>query len=316
MNTDLICFYRDGSQRTFSDCLRFSLLRDRYQPFAVLHAQMQTDGDAGVPVRAQFRLGGKLLHDGVVVKTESVRMQGEFVLRLTANSFTSLLVQNQLVPGIHSDVTLASLLETYHLPHITYQSGVEVIRYIYVKDNASMWDTVTAYNFKLNSGFPYVRVPNLLCVLPQTGTVPIVLPEDKILSTSSNGTLSGMLSRIDMANMIGEYGTYTRSNPLAPLYGIVRVKQILLDRQYVYEPDDALRFRIALGNRRLLSRSVSYIGYCGEDAEDLVQLENGVSARVSRILVTGGKDGIRTTDSFYFDDFCNAGGTVPAPAKR
>ncbi|MBR6106935.1 MAG: hypothetical protein IKQ39_02910 [Oscillospiraceae bacterium] len=305
MNPVLRCFYRSGPERTFTECIRFTLVRDRYQPFAVLHVQMHTDSHADVPVRVQFSLGGRLLHDGVVVKCDCALEQGQHILRLTARSYTSLLVQNQLVPGIHTDVTLASLLETYALPHITYQPDVEMIRYIYVKDNASMWDTVTAYNFKLNSGFPYIRVPNLLCVLPQTGTVPAAIPEQSILKLSDGGELSGMLSRIDMANMVGEYGTYTRSNPLAPLYGIVRVKQILLDRQYVYEPDDALRFRIALGNRRLRSKTVSYAGYCGEDAEDLVSVGSRFTARVSRIVLTGDQGGLTTSDTFYFDDFCN-----------
>ena len=128
MNITLKCFYRSGPAQTFTECVRFTLIRDRYQPFAVLHVQMHTDSDAGVPVRVQFSLGGTLLHDGVVMKSECALEQGQRILRITARSYTSLLVQNQLVPGVHTDVTLTSLMETYALPHITYQPNVQVIR--------------------------------------------------------------------------------------------------------------------------------------------------------------------------------------------
>ena len=84
-----------------------------------------------------------------------------------------------------------------------------------------------------------------------------------------------------------------------------RVKQILLDKQYVYEPDAALRFRIALGNRRVRSRSVTYAGYCGEDTEDLITVGEHFTARVSRIVLTCEKGCLTTADTFYFDDFCN-----------
>lgn len=306
MTPSCVCFFQSGNPLTLNQCVRFSLVRDRYQAFSVLHVTLLTDTMTAAPIRVQFFLGGRCLHDGVVKKCECSKEAGQFALTVTSHGFSSLLIRNQLVPGLHFNLTLDSLMNTYQLPHITYQGGVQMIRYIYVKDNASMWDSVIAYNYKLNKGFPYVRVPNLLCVLPQTGQEPITVPADSILKAGTGGELSEMLSRVDMANMQGEYGYYSKTNPLAAVYGIVRVKQILLDKQYVYDPDDALSFRIALGNRKLHLRTVTYTGYCGEDVEDLMNCGGLFTERVSRIVVTGDENGITTTDTFYEDDFCNS----------
>ncbi len=304
MNASCTFFLPDGTSLTLTHCLRFSLLRERYQAFAVLHAQFLLDEDTAPPSEAMFFLGGQLLHDGIVQQAECIREKGCRILRFTSRSYTAVLTKNQLVPGLHTNVTLQSLMETYALPKITYDSGTGEINYIYVRDNAAMWDSIIAYNYKLNSGFPYIRVPNLLCMMPQNGTEAILLPANAVLADCIGGDCSEMLSRVDMANAAGEYGTFTRSNPEALRRNIVRVRQIALDKQYVYNPDDALRFRIDLGNRRMDSRMIRYCGYCGEDIEDLVQI-GPLTARVSRILITGDRNGVVTADTFYFDPFCN-----------
>lgn len=304
MNAECVLCFPDQQTVTLTKCLHFSLLRDRYQAFAALSAEFALDDPVGMPDSVLFRLGGQLLHDGIVQKSECIRQKNRLTIRFSSRSYTSALTRNQLVPGLLFQVTLRSLMETYQLPKIEYDDRMDPVRYVYVKENAVMWDTIIAYNFKLCGGFPYVRVPNLLCMLPQTGTDVTALPADRLLSVRSGGACSEIISRIDMANAVGEYGTYSMTNPEAVRRGIVRIRQIALDKQYLYDPDDALRFHIALGNRRLGSRTFRYAGYCGEDLEDRVSVGE-LSARVSRILVTGSEAGIITEDTFYFDSFCN-----------
>ena len=305
MNVSCTLLYPDGRSAVVTRCLRFTLLRDRYQAFAQLHAQFLSDEPLDVPAEAVFSLGGRLLHDGCIEHAECVKTSGRYVLKFNSRSFTAVLLKNQLVPGLHTAVTLRSLMETYALPKITYDNTMPQISYIYVRPNAAMWDSIMAYNYKLCYGFPYIRVPNLLCMMPQTGTDAVLLPADKLLSDSTGGDTAEMVSRIDMANAAGEYGSFTMSNPEAIRRNIVRTRQIQLDMQYAYDPDDALRWRIALSNRRMNSRTVSYAGYCGEDLEDLCAVGD-LRARVSRIRITGDRNGIRTEDTFYFDPFCNA----------
>lgn len=304
MNVSCVLHYPDGTELTVTRCLRFTLLRDRYQAFAALYAQFLTDQPLEAPSEAIFSIGGQLLHDGCIEHAECVLEAGQYVLKFNSRSFTAALTRNQLVPGVHTAVTLQSLMETYALPKITYDTSMPEIRYIYVRENAAMWDSIMAYNYKLNSGFPYIRVPNLLCMTPQTGQDAVILPADALRTMQNGGDCSEMISRIDMADAAGAYGKFTRSNPEAISRNIVRIRQILLDKQYVYDPQDALRWRIDLSNRRIRSRTLSYSGYCGEDIEDLVQAGE-FRARVSRIRITGDRNGIRTEDTFYFDPFCN-----------
>lgn len=293
-----------GNTTLLTHCLQFSLLRERYQADSVLHARFLLHEPLGAQIRAVFAIGSQTVFDGIVQDCACLCEKGERIFRFSGRSYTGVLTKNQLVPGIHTQVTLQSLMETYQLPHITYDPDVPEINYIYVKENAAMWDSVIAYNYKLNGGFPYIRVPNALCMLPQTGTAPISLPLTKLLACSEGGQCSEMISRIDMANAAGDYGTFTQSNPEAALRDIVRVRQIPLDKQYLYAPDDALSFRIALSNRRMHIKSFRYLGYAGEDIEDLMQIGTD-TARVSRILITGSRSGIVTEDSFYYDPFCN-----------
>lgn len=304
MNVSCLLRCSDGTAYEVTHCLRFTLLRERYQAFATLYAQFLMDDSPPAPSEAIFRLDGQLLYDGIVEHSECVRESNRYVLKINSRSFSAALTRNQLVPGLHYAVTLQSLMETYALPNITYDTTMPEISYIYVRENTAMWDSIMAYNYKLNGGFPYIRVPNLLCMTPQTGSDAILLPSGVIRTESSGAECNDMISRIDMADASGEYGSFTRSNPEALSRKIVRVRQIRLDKQYVHNPDDALRWRIDLSNRRLRSRSVSYIGYCGEDIEDLVQIGD-LCVRVSKIRITGDRNGIRTEDTFYFDPFCN-----------
>lgn len=294
-----------GQSASLTRCIRFSLLRERYQAFAQLHAQFLLEQPIEPPAEVRFYIGETLVHEGMAVEAACFCEKGQWSIRLRSRSFTAALTNNQLVPGLHDHVTLQSLMETYHLPHITYDSGKEEINYIYVKDNAAMWDSVIAYNYKLCGGFPYIRVPNLLCMLPQTGETPVVLPEDAVLYRGTGGCSGEMISRIEMADAAGRYGAFTRINPEALSRGIVRVRQMKLDKQFFYSPDDAMKFCIAISNRKLYTEEVRYLGYCGEDLEDLVQY-GSKTARVSRILVTGNEHGIITADTFYFDPFCNS----------
>ncbi len=304
MNVSCIFRCPDGTTYEATRCLRFVLLRERYQAFATLHAQFLVEDASQVPSEAAFSLDGQLLYHGSVEQSECIRASNRYVLKINSRSFSAALTRNQLVPGLHYSVTLQSLMEIYALPHITYDTTMPEITYIYVRENTAMWDSIMAYNYKLNGGYPYIRVPNLLCMMPQTRTDAILLPNNAICTETVGGECREMLSRIDMANAAGDYGSFTRSNPEAVSRNLVRVRQIRMDQQYVHNPDDALRWRIDLSNRRLKSCAVSYTGYCGEDIEDLVQVGDQ-RLRVSKIRVSGDRNGIRTEDTFYFDPFCN-----------
>lgn len=309
MTTAVLTLYAaDGSDVTETECVTFSLLKERYLPYDTFHAVFGcTEEIMQQPVRAVFTLDGVKLHDGIVRSFRAERQKNRMLLELTSRGYAEALLQNQLVPGLYTDVTLESLMTTYTLPHITYESGLSATNYIYVKANTGMWDALSAFCYKYNGSLPYVTRCNHLRLTPKTEDAVTILPSDRVLRYSVGEDASTVISRIDMADIDGTYGQFTCSNPQAAERQIVRVKQMLFDRQFLYQPEDALRYRIAYSNRKLIRKTVSYLGYCGEDLEDMVELSGAVRGHVSRILLRGTQNGIETTDTLYFDSFCNAG---------
>lgn len=308
MNIPTLTFTNeDGRYVTLIRCVSFSLLRDRYQPYSVLQAVFRYPYDMGLPQYVRFSLGSLTLHEGFAEHTRIEMRKGDRCLILQSKSYSAALVQNQLAPGMYWDVTLDSLMTVYRLPHMTYERISEPVNYVLVKDHTPMWDAVTAFSYKRSGDFPYVRLPNLLCVTPQSGSGAVQIPADSVTLRQTRSDCAGIISRIDMADIDGTPGAFTQTNPEADARGIVRVRQIPFDRQYLYAPPDALRFRISCGNRRIRSERIVYLGYCGEDLEDRISCGE-FSARVSRILITGRDGTVKTEDTCYFDDFCNRSG--------
>lgn len=304
MNTTCVCYDLQSTMTTLRDCLSFTLVRERYLPYAVMHMKMRCSADLQPPVQIRFFLDSFMLIDGIVQKADISQEDGLTVLNATVRSFTAALSKNQLEPGIHSDVTLDSLMTVYDLPHISYQTGMQQVDYVFVKEHSPMWDALAAYNYKLNGGYPYVRADNLLCVTPQAQHAPVILPSE-LLARRSLCRNDSIVSRFLMADLSGDYGAFSADNPEAVPRQIVNVRQIPFDKQFLYDPAAGLQYRIALCNRRILGRAVAYIGYCGEDIEDAVTAD-GVTAFVSKITVRGDRKGIVTEDCFYTDRFCNA----------
>lgn len=310
MPTAVLTLYAaDGSFVTQTDCAAFSLLKERYLPYDTFHAVycLTEERLPQPPVRAVFTLDGVKLHDGVVRSVKAERRNHLTQLTLTSRGYTESLMQNQMVPGLYTDVTLDSLMTTYALPHITYESGLSASNYIYVKANTAMWDALSAFCYKYNRSLPYVTRCNHLRLSAKPEDAAILLPAEGLLRYSEDGDASTIISRIDMADIDGTYGQFTCTNEKAAERQIVRVKQMLFDRQFLYQPEDALRYRIAYSNRKLIGKTVSYCGYCGEDIEDMVELSGVLRGHVSRILLRGSENGLETTDTLYFDSFCNVG---------
>lgn len=304
MNISCVCYAAGGTQFSLTQCARFRLLRDRYQPYASLDITLDAGSYTALPVRVRFFLNGSLLHDGFVRHAAYTLENGGRLLRIQTRSFTAVLAGNEIMPGLQYDVTLTSLMTTYNLPHITYQKGMAPISYVYFKDNVSMWNAVTAYTYMVCGGYPYVRTANHLCAAPQTGTDPVFLPVNAVLLKSDGCNATELISRMEMADLEGEYGTFSAVNSEAAAREITNVRQMSFDRMFSSMPQSAPQFRIKCSNRRLREKKIRYLGYCGEDLEDLVSCGT-LTARVSKIDLSGSAEGLVTEDTFYFDSFCN-----------
>ena len=163
MNVECVLAFSDQRTVTLTECLHFSLLRDRYQAFAALSAQFFIDDFAELPDSAVFRINGQLVHYGSVQKSECIREKGRLTIRFASRSFTYALLRNQLVPDVYFQVTLRSLMETYQLPKIEYDDRMDPVRYVVVKENA--YDRNLHGNLKTSKEHRHDSVKNV-CVHP------------------------------------------------------------------------------------------------------------------------------------------------------
>lgn len=287
-----------------SDCVSFSLVRDRYLPYATLRATMIAARNLYIyPCRAQFYLNDGLLHDGIIEKFSSEIRDNIRFVTVVSHSFTSALMHNQPKPGMYPAATLESLMTMYHLPNVTYESGVAESRYMFVKDGASMWEMLNHYTYLLNGGSPYIVVPNHVRVTPKVNPPSYTLSASQVICKGECTDLSRIISRIDMADASGEYGTYTRTNSEATQRNITRVKQITLDKMYLSDPQKALDIRIKRSMQKMHGEYLEYIGYCGEDIGDAVTCTGFTQGAVGRIELKGSGEGLRTKIWYYDDPF-------------
>lgn len=303
MNTVLTLRDADGAYQS-AQCLRFSLVRDRYQPYASLTACF-AEPTGRLPREAVLTVGGQTVFSGLIRTAAHSQQNGMRLLEITARSFSEALARNQLMPGMRSQVTPQSLLAEYPLPRLTCETGLEPVGYIYIKDRIGIWDALIALSYKHSGGFPYVRVPDHLCISPQPEENPVMLPEKRILRRGPVSDCGELISRIEMSDLDGNYGSFALDNPEAAARGVVRLQRMPFDMHYVNNPAMALAARIARANRRLAGEAVCYDGYCGEDLEDWAGIGSDFRAHVSRIVLKGDETGLQTEDTFYFDSFCN-----------
>ncbi len=304
MNIKLTISRSGATGADLNDCISFSLVRDRYLPYATLRATMLAERTLYLyPSRARFYLDDALLHDGVIEQYTSEMRNNKRVVKIVSRSFTSALMHNQPKPGLYPAATLESLMTMYELPHVTYESGVTAERYMYVKESTSMWEMLNHYNYLLNGGLPYITVPNHVRVTPKTDPPSYTVSAAQVITKGECTDLSRVISRIDMADASGEYGTFTATNAEAKQREITRVKQILLDKTYLSDPQKALDIRIKRSMQKIHSEYLEYMGYCGEDIGDMVKCAGFTNGTVGRIELSGSGDGLRTKIWYYDDPF-------------
>lgn len=287
-----------------TDCISFSLVRDRYLPYATLRATMIAERTLYLyPSRAKLYLDNVLLHDGIIEQYTSEMRSNKRFVTIVSRSFTAALMHNQPKPGLYPSATLSSLMTMYDLPHVTYESGVTASRYMFVKESASMWEMLNHYNYLLNGGSPYITVPNHVRVTAKTNPPLYTVAAAQVIAKGECTDLSRMISRIDMADASGEYGTFTATNTEATQREITRVKQILLDKTYLSDPQKALDIRIKRSMQKMHGEFLEYMGYCGEDIGDTVKCAGFIQGTVGRIELSGKGEGLRTKLWCYDDPF-------------
>jgi hypothetical protein len=293
------------------DVLNFRLVREYYTPYSTLRVEaVSPEATGGLYKKVELLLDGTVVHCGLVDTATINRVPDGFdTLTVRSKSFTVLLCQNQLEPGIKPNVSLGSLIDSFiSVPEVSYQSIDDTVNYIYVKSSSTLWDAVVNLTHKLNGGHPYVCESNRVMVSLKEDPYTLNLPQSVVTSTGTGLDTTKMVSHIHMQDVDGNYDTYNLDNPTAVSLNVVRHKHIELDRQYLSNPQDALVHKVNFSMRGYYFVYATYDGYQGEDIGDYVNLYNYYQkSRVSRLEVTGVDGNVSTKVYAYTDNYLTYG---------
>jgi len=295
----------DGSSSECSKLLVFNLKKEAYQRYSILSARMLVDSSAfDKASEIRFYISGKLVHHGLIDSIKTLVNGGKQITTLTSRGFTSLLCQNQIEPGMKTGVSINSLMDGfYSLPYVEHEDNSDTSNYIFVKNNSTMWDALANLSYKLCGTYPYVRGTNTVRITPMSTPESYTYSASDLLTMGEEFTFRRLISDFHMADINGDHGTYSLSDSDVPARGIVRHKYFELDRQFLYDPQQALEYRDKYAYRGFKRSFCSYSGYNGEELSDIVTFGKIKSARIGCVEITGSQKGVITEISTYNDKF-------------
>lgn len=294
------------ARKLYTDCIGFTYSKEYYTPYTFLKGSFVVPEIPAEITDVEFSVNGVLIHKGIIDYCKAEKNHMGNILTVNSRSYTSMLGQNQLVPGLMTQISLNKLLdENLSLPNIYHEDCPAVSNYIYVKENASLWEAVTNLCLKQNGRYPYIaHVNRIMFSLPASPETVILAEGDgRVISHGRTADYSKAVSDIHMRDTEGTYNTFNYSDEELHRLGIVRHKHISFDRQWLDEPIKALRYRVNFSARGMGSRYAFYKGYGGEDLNDLMAFGNEAPRRISRIDIKGTKAGIVTRLACYKDKY-------------
>lgn len=302
-------FTTEGQAFHLYEPRQFVFRKEKYTPYTELSLTVQ-DKEGTVPLlctfnRIVFTVNGNALHDGLIDNADFRMENGVSVISVRSRGFTSLLLNNEMVPGLHFSMSINKLMQNYYtFPfQVKWKSDITACNYIYVKPHNSMWESVVNMGFKLYSSYPYIRHTNEINLQPHSDTTERSFSKNEYLAAGWTTASKNLLSDLHMQDIEGNYETYNLNAPEAESMYVVRHKQISFDRQYLDRPERSMELILALAAKGWRTRYVTINGYEKLDIYDMVSAE-GVfdSQRICAVTVSGNASGVKTTYSVYLDN--------------
>ena len=303
---------KDGDNIFTTNIVTMRYTKERYTPYTTFSGQTLVSSKPGDVIKsiALFR-DGILMHYGLPDEVQWTYKNGISMVSFSSKGFSAALGQNQLTPGMYSNTTFEKLMNsTIALPHVSYEQLEKPINYVYIKDNDTMWGAAAAFARKYCKEYPYISGSNTVRVTKDT-TLPVLdVPGDDIVSVSSGAGFSHIISHYHMRDVEGSYNTYNITDENAVDMDIIRHKHIAFDRQWLSDPDEAMKSRADYAARAAEYIKVCYNGYNGEDIRQAVNFSaQGVEAQgreISRIELSASRKGTLTTLWCYGDEYTGA----------
>lgn len=304
MNVSVVLKNANGSEMTFNKILSFTFRKDAYQPYTSFGAKIHGSLSEPENISEVFCIiDGKTIHHGLADNLSVTLSGGSSVISVSSRSFTSLLIQNQIETGLKTNISINSLMGSFYtLPYVTHEDSSQT-NYIYVKGNSNMWDGIVNLSYKLYGTYPYIRDTNCVRLTPAENPSVFEYSDDVILSKGVATSGRKLMSHFHMSNLKNEYGEFELADSDVIAQNIIRHRFFELDRQFLYEPQQALEYRSKYSSRGRKKFFCTYSGYNGEDLSDLATFGTVRSGRIGAVTITGSSSGIITEIGVYRDKF-------------
>lgn len=306
MTASLVFTHTDSSAAVERQILSFSFIKEAYTPYTRLHAEFAVSGvtDTSAVMEVMFFLDGRVIHHGIIDSLTVTEKGGCRIGTLSSRSFSCMLTQNQMQPGLYTQVSINRLMDNMlSIPYVTHENSADETGYIYVKYGSTMWEALAGLAFKQLGKYPYIRGTNCVMFSPEPSPGVFDIPGSDILSVGSEVKEKLLVSDLHMEDINGSYGTFDLNDADVSARRIVRHRYFELDKQFLYDPQKALEYRDKLACRGWRRIFCSYSGYSGEDISDLVSFGTVSSERITAVRITGSRRGVITELSVYRDRF-------------
>lgn len=290
-----------------SDCVNLRFEKERYTPYTTASGVFVCGIKIPFISKVRLYIDGSPVHYGPVDSFEFFTENGISYVKFSSRGFSMGLGQNQPKPGINSSVNLESLISNnIQIPYVGYEHDTAVQNYIYVKESSSLWDAIVALGLKSVGNYPYIYDENTVRLSKHTCDATDLSSAD-IIKSAIGVNLSSVISDYHMKDTEGEY-SFNYTNETAQLYEIVRHKYINLDYQWLYSPDDGLKFKGNFSGKGIKYSFLKVQGYYKLDLRSEVILpeicgESFGTREVSGIRVDYSKSGFSTSLWFYDDAY-------------
>lgn len=292
------CKLSDGSEEIFTNSLSFTFVKEAFMPYSTLNAMISGLNFPEDIQEIKLYIDGRYVHHGIVDTFRLSRSNGVDKITISSRGYTSLLTENQLPPALYTDMNFNRLFDEYfQLPNITHEDNSET-SYIYVNKGTPMWDGAANLCWKLTGKYPYIRGTNkVMMSMPDDAVTRTYLPES-YMDYGTEVNTRQMVSHYNMADIDGNYGTFSAESQEAIGRNIIRHRHFELDRRFLYEPVSACDYRIMMAERNYKRRYITVVGYNGEDINDILNCEGYENQRIKGVRISGSKKGIFTKISF------------------
>ena len=295
---------RNGSEKNTSNIINIRFYKEAYTPYTKLTAEFfNKNSFPDDTYEVRLVVDGRVMHQGIIDTYKRIKCQTGERCIVTSRGFTSLLTENQLPPGMYTDISFNKLFDSYFtLPNITHESNTQS-SYIYVKKGTPMWDGAVNLAYKLTGKYPYIRTANKVMMSMPDSPKSLTYTTDKVFEYGTEINTRYMVSHYHMADINGEYGTYDYTSAEAVSRNIIRHRHFELDRRFLNSPELACAFRGALSMRAYKRHYFTFEGYHGEDLNDIVTFDTIQEKRIKALKFTAGQNGVFTEVSVYEDGF-------------